>query len=99
MAAMLRRRHATGAVVLGSVSWPVVAGSPVPVLLTHPNQEVAPHYGRVVVGVDGSMAERAIGPAVDLAGRLGARLLDRRGRRPFDAAEPAAGGRLRPLPG
>jgi nucleotide-binding universal stress UspA family protein len=76
MAAMLtRRRHATGDVVLGSVSRPVVAGSPVPVLLTHPNQEVAPHYGRVVVGVDGSeLAERAVGSAAHLAGRLGARL-------------------------
>ena len=76
MAAMLtRRRHATGDVVLGSVSRPVVARSPVPILLSHPNQDVADRYGRVVVGVDGSpLAERAVGPAADLAGRLGARL-------------------------
>ena len=53
----------------------MVAGSPVPILLSHPNQDVADRYGRVVVGVDGSpLAERAIGPAADLAGRLGARL-------------------------
>ena len=76
MAAMLtRRRHATGDVVLGSVSRPVVARSPVPILLSHPNQDVADRYGRVVVGVDGSsLAERAVGPAADLAGRLGAHL-------------------------
>jgi nucleotide-binding universal stress UspA family protein len=68
-----KRRSAMGDVVLGSVSRPVVAGSPVPVLLTHPNIQPASHYQRIVAGVDGSdLAERAVGPAVDLARRLGA---------------------------
>jgi nucleotide-binding universal stress UspA family protein len=75
-AAMLtRRRSVTGDVVLGSVSRPVVAKSPVPVLLAHPNQDVAERYGRVVVGVDGSkLSESAVVPAADLAVRLGAEL-------------------------
>jgi nucleotide-binding universal stress UspA family protein len=76
LAAMLtRRRSATADVVLGSVSRPVVAGSPVPVLLSHPHQEIAERYTRVVVGVDTSeLSERAVTPAADLAGRLGASL-------------------------
>jgi nucleotide-binding universal stress UspA family protein len=73
-AAMLTRRHsALGDVVLGSVSRPVVAASPVPELLTHPTFQASETNRRVVIGVDGSaLAERAISPAVDLADRLGA---------------------------
>jgi nucleotide-binding universal stress UspA family protein len=68
-------RTAMGSIALGSVSAAVLRRSPVPVLLVGREVETTSRYERIVVCVDGfPQAEGVLGPASDLAVRLGASL-------------------------
>jgi nucleotide-binding universal stress UspA family protein len=76
-----RRTSALARGVLGSVTDRIIRSSAVPVMVAHPDyiDRVAAHDGAiesVIVPLDGSaLSEVAAGPAIALAGKLGARMV------------------------